>query len=170
MEQNENQDSIRERIRTYAFDLKLPLVRRDIDLLIQQGLDEQWNLWMFTAELLRREKENRSENQRRHRIKNAAFPQLRYLNEIDTDVLPTEARKALPNLDTIRESRYRKDPSGYSLGDCGLQRGILRTVHFRAKTAYADKGVPERYDTKGARERVRTIRHGHLRRVRIRLL
>ena len=30
MEQNENQDSIRERIRAYAFDLKLPLVRRDI--------------------------------------------------------------------------------------------------------------------------------------------
>lgn len=85
MEQNENQDSIRERIRAYAFDLKLPLVRRDIDLLIQQGLDERWNLWMFTAELLRQEKENRSENQRRHRIKNAAFPQLRYLNEIDTE-------------------------------------------------------------------------------------
>ena len=60
MEQNENQDSIRERIRAYAFDLKLPLVRRDIDLLIQQGLDERWNLWMFTAELLRQEKENRS--------------------------------------------------------------------------------------------------------------
>ena len=98
MEQNENQDSIRERIRAYAFDLKLPLVRRDIDLLIQQGLDERWNLWMFTAELLRQEKENRSENQRRHRIKNAAFPQLRYLNEIDTDALPPEARKALPNL------------------------------------------------------------------------
>ena len=57
MEQNENQDSIRERIRAYAFDLKLPLVRRDIDLLIQQGLDERWNLWMFTAELLRQEKE-----------------------------------------------------------------------------------------------------------------
>ncbi len=49
MEQNENQDSIRERIRAYAFDLKLPLVRRDIDLLIQQGLDERWNLWMFTG-------------------------------------------------------------------------------------------------------------------------
>lgn len=101
MEQNENQDSIRERIRAYAFDLKLPLVRRDIDLLIQQGLDERWNLWMFTTELLRQEKENRSENQRRHRIKNAAFPQLRYLNEIDTDALPPEARKALPNLETL---------------------------------------------------------------------
>ena len=101
MEQNENQDSIRERIRAYAFDLKLPLVRRDIDLLIQQGLDERWNLWMFTAELLRQEKENRSENQRRHRIKNAAFAQLRYLNEIDTDALPPEARKALPNLETL---------------------------------------------------------------------
>ena len=62
MEQNENQDSIRERIRAYAFDLKLPLVRRDIDLLIQQGLDERWNLWMFTAELLRQEKENRSDH------------------------------------------------------------------------------------------------------------
>ena len=113
MEQNENQDSIRERIRAYAFDLKLPLVRRDIDLLIQQGLDERWNLWMFTAELLRQEKENRSENQRRHRIKNAAFPQLRYLNEIDTDALPPEARKALPeaerrlrrSLSAIRERR-----------------------------------------------------------------
>ncbi len=58
MEQNENQDSIRERIRAYAFDLKLPLVRRDIDLLIQQA-DERWNLLMSRAELLRQEKENR---------------------------------------------------------------------------------------------------------------
>lgn len=33
--------------------------------------------------------------------KNAAFPQLRYLNEIDTDALPPEARKALPNLETL---------------------------------------------------------------------
>ena len=80
-----DRDGLRELIRSCAFDLKLPLVRRDIDLLIQQSADEQWNLWRFTAELLRREKENRSENQRRHRIKNAGFPQLRYLNEIDTD-------------------------------------------------------------------------------------
>ncbi|NCE71272.1 AAA family ATPase, partial [Muribaculaceae bacterium M3] len=60
-------EQLREAIRSYAFDLKLPLVRRDIDLLIQQALDEQWSMWTFTAELLRREKENRSENQRRHR-------------------------------------------------------------------------------------------------------
>lgn len=46
-------------------------------------------------------KENRSENQRRHRIKNAGFPQLRYLNEIDTDALPADARKALPTLETL---------------------------------------------------------------------
>ena len=71
-------EQLREAIRSYAFDLKLPLVRRDIDLLIQQAVDEQWSMWTFTAELLRREKENRSENQRRHRIKNAGFPQLRY--------------------------------------------------------------------------------------------
>lgn len=58
-------------------------------------------MWTFTAELLRREKENRSENQRRHRIKNAGFPQLRHLNELDTDALPQEARKALPALETL---------------------------------------------------------------------
>lgn len=56
-----DRDGLRELIRSCAFDLKLPLVRRDIDLLIQQSADEQWNLWRFTAELLRREKENRSE-------------------------------------------------------------------------------------------------------------
>ena len=72
-----NTDGLRETIRSYAFDLKLPLVRRDIDLLIQQSADEQWSMWQFTAELLRREKENRTENQRRHRIKNAGFLQLR---------------------------------------------------------------------------------------------
>ncbi len=94
-------EQLREAIRSYAFDLKLPLVRRDIDLLIQQAVDEQWSMWTFTAELLRREKENRSENQRRHRIKNAGFPQLRYLNELDTDALPQEARKALPALETL---------------------------------------------------------------------
>lgn len=101
MDNKTGQDPIREQIRSYAFDLKLPLVRRDIDMLVQQGLDEQWSLWRFTAELLRREKENRSENQRRHRIKNAGFPQLRYLNELDTDALPADARKALPNLETL---------------------------------------------------------------------
>ena len=105
MEQNENQDSIRERIRAYAFDLKLPLVRRDIDLLIQQGLDERWNLWMFTAELLRQEKENRSEDPRRHRIKNAAFPQLRYLNEIDTDALPQKRGRPCQTLRHLISSR-----------------------------------------------------------------
>ena len=98
-------DRLREIIRSCAFDLKLPLVRRDIDLLIQQSADEQWSLWQFTAELLRREKENRTENQRRHRIKNAGFPQLRYLNEMDTDALPPEARKALPTLETLDLSK-----------------------------------------------------------------
>ena len=93
-------DRLRETIRSCAFDLKLPLVRRDIDLLIQQSADGQWSLWQFTAELLRREKENRTENQRRHRIKNAGLPQLRYLNETDTDALPDDARKALPALET----------------------------------------------------------------------
>lgn len=101
MENKTDQDSIREAIRSYAFDLKLPLVRRDIDILIQQGLDEGWSLWQFTAELLRREKENRSENQRRNRIKNAGFPQLRYLNELDSDSLPADARKAMPSLETL---------------------------------------------------------------------
>lgn len=94
-------DRLRELIRSCAFDLKLPLVRRDIDLLTQQSADEQWSLWLFTAELLRREKENRTENQRRHRIKNAGIPQLRYLNETDTDALPADARKALPVLETL---------------------------------------------------------------------
>ncbi len=80
MEQNENQDSIRERIRAYAFDLKLPLVRRDIDLLIQQGLDERWNLWMFTAELLRQEKrkplgEPASASHQKCRVPTVAIPQ-----------------------------------------------------------------------------------------------
>lgn len=164
------------------FDLKLPLVRRDIDLLIQQGLDERWNLWMFTAELLRQEKENRSENQRRHRIKNAAFPQLRYLNEIDTDALPPEARKALPNLETldfIKEGRnlilYGNPGTGkthlaIALGIAACNAGYSVLFTSVPQTAYADKGMPERNDTKGTREQVRTIRHGHLRRVRIRFL
>ena len=75
-------EGLRETIRSCAFDLKLPLVRRDIELLIQQSADEQWSLWQFTAELLRREKENRTENQRRHRFINAVFFNFRSINEI----------------------------------------------------------------------------------------
>ena len=89
MEQNENQDSIRERIRAYAFDLKLPLVRRDIDLLIQQGLDERWNLWMFTAELLRQEKENRDILHVLHYVPVKKCKNL----EIVEDVIPLENLK-----------------------------------------------------------------------------
>lgn len=126
METKTTQDSIRESIRTYAFDLKLPLVRREIDLLIQQALNEQWSLWQFTAELLRREKENRSENQRRHRIKNAAFPQLLYLNELDTDALPPEARKALPTLETLEFIRNGRNLILY--GNPGTGKTHLATA------------------------------------------
>lgn len=91
----------RELIRSCAFDLKLPLIRNKIDELITQASDEQWTLWRYTAELLNREKDNRSENQRKHRIKNAMFPQLKYLNELSTDDLPKDAQKALPLLETL---------------------------------------------------------------------
>ena len=125
-----------------------------------------------------RKKKNRSENQRRHRIKNAAFPQLRYLNEIDTDALPARSAEGLskPLRHLISPG---KGATSYYTGIPVPERPIClqpwgiaacnvdtRTVHFSAQTAYADKGMPERNDTKGTREQVRTIRHGHLRRVR----
>ncbi len=103
-------------------------------------------------------------------------------NEIDTDALPPEARKALPNLETldfIKEGRnlilYGNPGTGKThlataLGIAACNAGYSVLFHFRAQTAYADKGMPERNDTKGTREQVRTIRHGHLRRVRIRFL
>ena len=113
--------------------------------------------------------------------KNAAFPQLRYLNEIDTDALPPEARKPCQTLRHLISSR--KGATLYYTGIPVPERPIwlqpwgLRPVtrdtpycSLPCQTAYADKGMPERNDTKGTREQVRTIRHGHLRRVRIRFL
>lgn len=97
-----------EQIDTYARELKMPVFRLELNSIIETATVEKWSYRKLICELLARETDNRLENRKKQRIRHAAFPELKYLDELNTDELPDDARIALPELETlnfIREGR-----------------------------------------------------------------
>ena len=100
--------SEKEIVLEYVQGLKLTGVRDGLDDLCVLAAQEGWSPMRLVAELLRKETERRWELHVRTRMKAAKFPQLKYLHELDTEELPDDARKALPELETldfVREGR-----------------------------------------------------------------
>ena len=100
--------SEKEIVLEYVQGLKLTGVRDGLDDLCVLAAQEGWSPMRLVAELLRKETERRWELHVRTRMKAAKFPQLKYLYELDTEELPDDARKALPELETldfVREGR-----------------------------------------------------------------
>lgn len=92
----------------YVEELKLTGIKDELEDLCMLAVQEGWSHMRLVAELLRRETERRAELRVKTRIKAARFPQMKYLQELDTEELPDDARKALPELETldfVREGR-----------------------------------------------------------------
>lgn len=85
----------------YATELKLLTFRDELDSLLTQVADENWNHLHLVTELLRKESERRADNRKRARIKMANFPQMKYMYELIAEELPQDARMALPELETL---------------------------------------------------------------------
>lgn len=93
--------SEKENVLDYAEELKLLAVKDELEDACALAVQEGWSHVRLVAELLRKETERRAELRVRTRVKAAKFPQMKYLHELDTQELPDDARKALPELETL---------------------------------------------------------------------
>lgn len=81
--------------------LNLSSIKDSIEDVENQARTENWNYRQFLARLLELEAQRRCENRKTQRIRQAGFPEMKYLYELDRDFLPAEAKAVLPELETL---------------------------------------------------------------------
>ncbi len=91
----------KERAFNYAKELKLPVLRDELEDFISLATEEDWSYRTFICRLLSKEMDVRLENRRRQRVRTAGFPELKYLQELQREELPKDAQTALPCLETL---------------------------------------------------------------------
>ena len=91
----------KDRIELYTKELKMPVVRENLDTVINDAVQGQWNHYRFLCTLLEGEVEHRFENRKLQRIRKADFPQLKYLEELEVKELPQEGQIILPTVETL---------------------------------------------------------------------
>lgn len=92
----------KERVFNYAKELKLTVMRDELDDFITQATDENWSYRALICRLLTKEMDTRIEARRKQRIRLAGFPELKYLQELVREELPKDAQTALPELETLQ--------------------------------------------------------------------
>lgn len=92
----------------YLKELKMPSVKEYIEDIEREAIAEQWGYRQFLCRLLEKEVHRRAENRKTQRLRQACFPEMKYLQELEREELPEEGRAVLPELETlkfIREGR-----------------------------------------------------------------
>lgn len=92
----------KERVFNYAKELKLTVMRDELDDFITQATDENWSYQALICQLLTKEMDMRIEARRKQRIRIAGFSELKYLQELVREELPKDAQTALPELETLQ--------------------------------------------------------------------
>lgn len=92
---------IMDQINQLSLDLRIPAFRKDIKEIIDQAVKEQTCYEQVILDLLTAEQELRHINRKKVQMRNAAFPQLKYLQDIQRQDLPTDAMAKLPTLETL---------------------------------------------------------------------
>lgn len=115
-----------EAIAEYSRELKLPVFRTNLDLMVETATRENWNYCRLLRELLAKETENRMENRKKQRIRHAGFPELKYMDELVVSELPENARIALPELETLNFIRQGRNVVLY--GNPGTGKTHLATA------------------------------------------
>ena len=145
--------SEKEIVLDYVEELKLTGVKDELEDVCALAMQEGWSHMRLIAEL-----------RVRTRMKAAKFPQMKYLHELDTEELPDDARKALPELETldfIREGRnvvlYGNPGTGKT--HIATARGIKacqcnHTVYICTQTPCTDQGGKVCQDTGNTTEQV----------------
>lgn len=85
----------------YARELKLASFKENAELYAQDAVREQWGYIGYLRRILEKEVTRRRDKSKITRIHKAGFPQMKYLEELERDELPTEGQAILPVLETL---------------------------------------------------------------------
>jgi DNA replication protein DnaC len=95
-------------IEDFALYLKMPVLKSSYREAIQEANLKEVSYDQFLWELLQKECDRRQENAKQDRVRRAAFPYKKYLEDIIVDDLPEDAQrkfKTLSSLDFIQTGR-----------------------------------------------------------------
>jgi len=81
--------------------LRLPAFRKEIETIIKEAVPAKLSHEQVILELLKKEQELRGINRKKVQMRNACFPQLKYLQDICRPELPEDAIAKLPELETL---------------------------------------------------------------------
>lgn len=95
------QKEINENIVKFSKELRLPVFRRDFTQIAKESTGENISYEEFLLKLMEREFEVRLENRKKTQIRQAGFPAKMYLNDLDREQLPTDAKDKLTLLERL---------------------------------------------------------------------
>lgn len=92
---------IKDQINQVSLDLRLAAFRNDIEEIISQAVQQNASYEQVILDLLKAEQQVRLINRKKVQMRNAAFPQLKYLQDLSRPDLPADAIAKLPTLETL---------------------------------------------------------------------
>lgn len=92
---------IKDQINQISLDLRLAAFRNDIEEIITQAMEQNASYEQVILDVLKAEQQVRLINRKKVQMRNAAFPQLKYLQDINRADLPADAIAKLPILETL---------------------------------------------------------------------
>jgi DNA replication protein DnaC len=84
-----------------SLELRLPAFRKEIETIIKEAIAAKTSHEQVILELLKKEQEVRAVNRKKVQMRNAGFPQLKYLQDLIRPELPEDAITKLPALETL---------------------------------------------------------------------
>jgi DNA replication protein DnaC len=92
---------ITDQINQISLDLRLPAFRKDLKEIIEEAVKQNASYEQVILNVLKAEQQLRQINRKKVQMRNAAFPQLKYLQDINRSDLPADAIAKLPILETL---------------------------------------------------------------------
>ena len=96
MEKNIAQD-----IMFYTKELRLPTFRKNYEIAAREAARESLSFEQYLHGLLSQEHEVRAENRKKTLIRQAGFPELKYLQDLNREELPKDGQERLPELERL---------------------------------------------------------------------
>jgi len=96
-----NKEELMNQIEGYCKELKLPATRQSCQEHIEEANRNNYSYEQFLHQLLQQENDLRRENSKKNRIRLAGFPTKKYLEDLEVDALPDDARKKLKLLSSL---------------------------------------------------------------------
>ncbi len=161
-------------IAEYLKALKLPAFAAEYEGLVRQARDGAWDYEDFLRELLEVELRSREERTAKRRLKEARFPDLKTLDQLDWEALRGVSRQKILELATCEYVTKAQDvifagPIGTGKTHVAISLGV-EAARRRFRVAFFRAADLVRELTEARDERTLTLLHRRLRRVELLIL